>query len=374
MREKLVHIDDVILYLEKTISPLDRQLDWDNSGKQLYFGNKEISKVALALDPSAKAIKEAIQEGCGLLLTHHPLFFDDIKSLDFMSKKYEKVLDATINKLSIISYHTPFDVADYNLSHYVASLLGASVDRPVDITGEQILYKFVVYGPIGYEEKIIEAIDGVGAGTIGNYKKCSFITKGIGTFEPQEGTKPFIGEKGKLTRVNEFKLETIVKDSSLKALISAVKNVHPYEEVAYDVYKLENKISYGVGACCHYEKSLSFIQLSQLFKNRLSVTNMRANRYFHDNEIIDKFCVIAGSGASYWNKCKTLGYELLITGDLKHHDAIDAYENGVTIIDLGHFELEKIYFNYIAELLRKGLGIEVVLIKENSPINYMEVK
>ena len=373
MRKKLVYIDDAISYLEKTISPLNRQLDWDNSGKQLYFGNKKISKIALALDASAEAINIAINKGCGLLITHHPLFFDSFRSIDFSEGCSKKILDAIINRLSIISFHTNFDVANFNLSDYIASLLGAEKENPLEITGTESFYKFVVYVPSGYEDKIIDAIDETGGGTIGNYRKCTFSSQGTGTFEPQEGTDPFIGEKGRLERVNEYKLETIVNEANIEGLIKKVVAVHPYEEVAYDVYKLENKISYGIGTCCSFKNPLEFSTLLGLLKSVFQVKNIRTNNSIKSDLLINKFCIVAGSGATYWRNCKNLGYNILITGDLKHHDAIDAYENGITIIDIGHFEIERIYMNYIAEILSKKFDIDIIVINESSPIKYLGV-
>jgi dinuclear metal center YbgI/SA1388 family protein len=373
MRKKLVYIDDVISYLEKTISPLNRQLDWDNSGKQLYFGNEKISKMALALDPSAEAINTAINKGCGLLITHHPLFFDSFRSFDFSEGYFKKIQDAIINRISIVSFHTNFDVANFNLSDYIASILGAEKERQLEITGTESYYKFIVYVPEGFEDKIIEAIDNSGGGTIGNYKKCTFLTHGTGTFEPQEGTKPFIGKIGKLEKVNEVKIETIVGQKFLKSLINNVLAIHPYEEVAYDVYKLENKISYGIGTCCSFKKSLEFSTFLDLLKNILKVKNIRTNGSVKRDLLINRFCIVAGSGASYWRKCKNLGYNILVSGDLKHHDAIDAYENGITIIDIGHFEIERLYMNYIAEILNKKFDIDIIVINESSPIKHLEV-
>jgi len=133
----LVYIDDVIEYLENTISPFSRQLDWDNSGKQLYFGNEKVSKVALALDPSAKAISSAIDQGCGLLITHHPLFFDLFKEIDFSKKQNERIFNAISNRLSVVSFHTNFDVADFNLSDYIANLLGAKKEGVLDVIGSE---------------------------------------------------------------------------------------------------------------------------------------------------------------------------------------------------------------------------------------------
>ncbi|MDY6820762.1 MAG: Nif3-like dinuclear metal center hexameric protein [Deferribacterota bacterium] len=367
----MTSILEIISFLEKHISPLNRQFEWDNSGKQIYFGDEKICKVALALDPTAKAIKEAVSRGCELLITHHPLFFGSFKSLNFGHPGFNKVGIAIQNKLAILSYHTNFDLADYGLSDYICDSLGAKRIDTLDKIGSKKLYKFVVYAPKGYESSMIEAIDRAGGGSIGNYKKCSFSVYGTGTFEPQEGTKPFIGEKGKLEHVNEFKMETIVIEENLLNLIEEVRKAHPYEEMAYDVYKLENEIPYGIGRICEYSKSIDVKTFLEKLKEIFNINILRYNGNLKKLNNIDKFAVVAGSGATYWKKCKDKGVKLLITGDLKHHDALDAMEEDIAIIDVGHFASERIYLNYLSKVLKENFDIEIILLAEDDPINYV---
>jgi len=100
--------------------------------------------------------------------------------------------------------------------------------------------KLVVFVPQDHLEQVRLAICNAGAGKIGNYDQCAFMTSGIGTYRPLEGAKPFKGEVGKVERAGEARLEVTVEEKDLKTVIKAMKKAHPYEEVAYDVYKLEN--------------------------------------------------------------------------------------------------------------------------------------
>ncbi len=100
--------------------------------------------------------------------------------------------------------------------------------------------KIVVFVPETHTDVVREAMATAGAGVIGNYTHCTFSTKGIGRFKPEQGAKPHIGKIGKVEEVVEERIETVCSQEKLQDVISAIKKVHPYEEVALDVYSLEN--------------------------------------------------------------------------------------------------------------------------------------
>lgn len=100
--------------------------------------------------------------------------------------------------------------------------------------------KLVVFVPETHTDIVREVIGRAGAGKIGNYEFCSFSSKGVGRFKPQEGANPHIGEVGKLEEVQEERIEIVCEREKLQDVINAIKEVHPYEEVALDVYSLED--------------------------------------------------------------------------------------------------------------------------------------
>jgi hypothetical protein len=100
--------------------------------------------------------------------------------------------------------------------------------------------KIVVFVPERHADIVREVMGRAGAGIIGNYTSCSFSTKGIGRFKPEEGAHPNIGEIGKLESVVEERIEVVCPREKLEEVIKAIKKVHPYEEVALDIYPLEN--------------------------------------------------------------------------------------------------------------------------------------
>lgn len=361
-----VEIINILKFFENEFSDLSRQYEWDNSNRQIIVGYDKVSKVALALDPTKKVIQEAIDKGCELLITHHPLFFGKVKNIIKGDLLSDKILIAIQNRLNIVSYHTNFDLANYSLNDFLAEKLNATiVDNFID-EGKEKYYKFAVYVPVGYENKIIEAIDISGAGQIGNYKKCTFRSTGKGTFEPGENTNPFIGKMGKLEEVKESRLETIVSEKNLEKLIKNVVDTHPYEEVAYDVYPLEIGKNYGLGRICKLKNRTDVKTFMKEVSKKLNC-EIRYN-FIDDTLYFDTFAVVTGSGASLWKNCKKKNIKILLTGDMKHHDAIDAEEAGVTIIDAGHYATEKVFMEYLKKVIESKFNIEAIIINEENSI------
>jgi dinuclear metal center YbgI/SA1388 family protein len=372
MIDELVDIEEVISFLESQVSPISQQLSWDNSGRQICFPCSKTGIIALALDPTERVIRQALEKGCGLLITHHPLFFDKFQRMDFSKNLFKKVGMAVKANLNLVSFHTNFDNASYNTSDYICDLLGAEKISCVSENDQENLFKFTIFVPIGFEPKIIKAIDDAGAGSIGNYKKCTFYSQGTGTFEPGENTKPFIGRPGKYEEVKETRLETIVKGENLSLLIDKVLAAHPYEEPAYDVYKLHNPRLSGIGTICSYKMPISLNDFVNKLREIFNIKFLRFNNMFNIKSV-NSFAIIAGSGASMWSVCKDKGLDLLITGDLKHHDALNAAEDSFTIIDVGHFQSEQLFLKYIKSLLEKKFNVKIEIIEERSSINYREV-
>jgi hypothetical protein len=101
--------------------------------------------------------------------------------------------------------------------------------------------KIIVFVPLTHSDKVREEIGKAGGGIIGNYSYCSFSSKGIGRFKPNKKAKPHIGQANKLEEVEEEKIEFICPKEKAKQIIKAIKKVHPYEEVALDIYELINE-------------------------------------------------------------------------------------------------------------------------------------
>ncbi|PLX70029.1 MAG: Nif3-like dinuclear metal center hexameric protein [Denitrovibrio sp.] len=363
---RLIKVKDILDFLESGFADLTRQYDWDNSGRQLIIKDQKIKKTALALDPTEKVIEEAIKEGCELLITHHPLFFGKTKSIDSSKPFDAKVIKAIKANLSIVAAHTSLDLADYGLNDYICYILNAKNISSFVKEGRHDFVKIVVFVPRTHAEAIRVAMEKSGGGHIGNYSGCTFSIDGVGRFRPGVDTNPYIGTVGELEAVDEARIETIIDQRKAAKLIEAVVEAHPYEEVPYDIYKLDMGKEYGLGRVCGLEQPMSTPNFLQHIKDKLDADTLKIN--FELDKKVEKFAVVTGSGASMWKSCLRAGVNVLVTGDMKHHDAIDAKENGVMIVDAGHFETERIYMKFLADKISNEFNIETVLIEEDTSI------
>ena len=364
----MVKTTDIIHFLEYQFADISKQSKWDFSGKQVFTGDKEITKIALSLDAKYNIIEKAIEKGCELLITHHPLFFHECKGIDVTNLNYKKAVTAIKGNLDILSYHTNIDIADNGTNDYICSLLNAEMENGyLSIEGVEEVYKFAVFTPYDYKDQVFNAITNVGAGSLyGNYSSCGFIAEGAGLFTPLENAKPFVGEVLEPQVVDEVKIETIVLKKDINNVIKAMKEAHPYEEAAYDIIKLENNLPYGFGRIANLNKTYSLKEFISFVKEKLNITNINTN--MEDTAPFNKIAVCTGSAASLWKDALKKGVNVLLTGDMKYHDALDAYEHGICIIDAGHQGTEEIYMNHLSEILKKQFNIEVIVLKQETQI------
>ncbi len=339
--------------------PLNLAYEWDNVGLLVGDNQNEIKKVMVTLEANEKVIDEAINNKIDLIITHHPFIFKKINKINTNDLKGKLIHKLIKNDISLYSMHTNFDIAFDGLNDYFAEIMEFKDSKILDITNSETLYKLAVYVPNTHIDKVKEAIGKAGAGNIGNYSHCTFSSQGVGSFKPLEGSKPYIGDINEIENVEETKLETVVNQKVLGGVISSMMKAHPYEEVAYDLYKLENKFgTVGIGRIVKLEESIDLLNLSDHIKSKL---NMKYIRVVGDLESkITKVAIVTGSGADMVSKAKRQGAEVLITGDMKYHDAQDALDMGMNVIDCGHFESEDIFKDAIRRFLDKIEEIEVI--------------
>jgi hypothetical protein len=270
----------------------------------------------------------------------------------------------------IYSAHTNFDVIPHGVSGYMCQRIGLVNTHILEPRGEALV-KLVTFVPVEHAENVRAAIFEAGAGVIGNYNSCSYNLSGTGTFKGNEFTNPFVGEKGTLHEEAEVRIETILPRYLTKKVVNAMIAAHPYEEVAYDIYPLENKwpvIGLGmIGDLKEPEDERSFLlRVKQLFE----VPVIRHTRLL--GKTVRKVAVCGGSGSSLLGVAKTCGADVFISGDFKYHQFFDA-DNQLVIADIGHFESEQFTKELFFELLTKKLpNFAVRLSNVNSnPIKYL---
>ncbi|KWX87919.1 hypothetical protein AMQ83_10095 [Paenibacillus riograndensis] len=343
----------VIGYMEQ-LAPKHLAEEWDNVGLQLGSLQKGSTGVLVALDVNDAVVDEAIAQGCNLIVAHHAIIFRPIKGIQTdtpMGKLYEKLIK---HDIAVYISHTNLDVAEGGMNDWMAEALGILEGAPIkDIHTEQ-LSKLVVFVPKDHHQKVLDAILNAGAGWIGNYSHCSFNIEGYGTFIPREGSDPYLGEKGKLERAEEIRIETIVPQPIRNKVVQAMLKAHPYEEVAYDLYSMDLKgRSFGLGRVGKLKRQTTLGQLIGEVESGLEVDQVGVVGDL--NRPIRKAAVLGGSGAKYYNSAIFNGADVLVTGDIDYHTAQDAFLAGITLIDPGH-NAEKIMKVKVAEWITAKLN------------------
>jgi dinuclear metal center YbgI/SA1388 family protein len=347
---------EVIKFLENW-APKEIAWERDNVGLQVGYINREISNILLCLDVTKEVLNEAVKKKCNLIISHHPLLFHSLKTINPPQDNISEIIEVLLKKdITLYSAHTNLDFTRDGVSFELAKILELrKIQFLQNLNSNQ--YKLIIFVPESHLDIVSNELFKHNTGIIGNYTNCSFRTSGTGTFKGSKESKPLVGEKEKFEKIEEIKLEVIIDSWKLTPVLQAVKKVHPYEEIAYDVYPLKNNnINYGVGAIGELEKPMP----EQDFLNHVSKTLKIKNfRYINGKtKRIKKVAVCGGSGSEYIKDAISAGADAFITADLKYHSFQDA-DKRILLIDAGHYETEIFSLNEIYRRLKN-------LIDENS--------
>ncbi|MFZ5634327.1 MAG: Nif3-like dinuclear metal center hexameric protein [Bacillota bacterium] len=346
------------------LSPADLAEEWDNSGLQAGDPERPVSRVLLALDMDEAVLAEAQAKGADLVITHHPLLIKGIKQIREDQPPGRLLARIIRAGITVYAAHTNLDNAGRGVSAVLAEklgLAGITVLRP----GNERFLKLVVFVPADHADAVREALAGAGAGWIGNYSECTFMLGGTGTFRPLEGSSPFIGRQGELEKVDEVRLETILPARLAGHVVRAMLSAHPYEEVAYDLYPLENRsANSGSGRMGRLNEPLPFGEFARQVKEALQLPAVR--RGGPADRKIQKVAVCGGSGTDFWPLALAGGADVLVTGDIGYHGARDMLAAGMCFIDAGHYGTEKVVLpalaGYLGERCReRGLDVEILV-------------
>ena len=320
------------------LAPLAMAESWDNVGLLIGRADQMIERALLTVDVTMPVIEEAIETQASLLITHHPFPFQALKRLQTDTVAGAMLAKLIKHDIAVYAAHTNLDMADGGVNTALANVLRLTDLQPIR-TNYEPLVKIVVYVPAGQEESVRSAMCDAGAGHIGNYRDCSFRTSGLGTFMPLSGSRPFVGELARLSTVEEVRLETVAPESLLSQVVQAMRKVHPYEEVAYDVLPLRNAhANGGLGRVGLLKEELSLTDFAALVKQALGLTTVRV--YGAGGTRLKRVAVFGGSGMECASAAASAGAEVLVTGDIRYHDAQAAMSRGLCLIDAGHFATE----------------------------------
>ncbi|RAJ34276.1 dinuclear metal center YbgI/SA1388 family protein [Pedobacter cryoconitis] len=350
-------------------APLNYQEDYDNSGLLTGDMNQEITGALVALDCTEDIVDEAIARNCNLIITHHPIVFKGLKK--FTGKNYvERVIVKAIkNNIALYAIHTNLDSVQNGVNGVICKRLGLKQPK-ILAPKDGILKKLVTFCPTAQVNRLREALFAAGAGNIANYSECSFNAVGVGTFKASAGTQPFVGQQGLQHQEPEVRIETVFLIQDERKVLLALLENHHYEEVAYDIYPLENKLStVGAGMVGWLEEEMDMADFLRFVKSRMNVSVIRHTK--DTGRKIKKVAVCGGSGSFLLGNALAAGADAFITADFKYHEFFDA-DGKLIIADIGHFESEQFTSDLLVDILqRKFPELEVRLTEVNTnPINY----
>lgn len=361
-----MRVSEAISVLERLAS-LALAEPWDRAGLQIGDPASPLRRALLCIDMTQAVVREAIKARAGLIVAYHPPIFEPLKSLaevDWKSRAVSRCIRAGI---SVYSPHTALDAAEGGMNDWLAGGLGKGDVAPIKPAslGAAARCKIVVFAPTDYAAALREAMSRAGAGRIGEYRECSFSTPGEGTFRGSDSANPAIGKAGRFERVKELRLEMVCDMKLVPGVMAAVRDAHPYEEPAIDLYRLEPEpskdVATGSGRIITFNRPVTIKELSARLKRRLGVRSLFTGVPTRVSQV-RRVGVSVGAGGSLLEQAGDI--DAFITGEMRHHDALAAVERGVAVILAGHTQTERPYLREYRRRIMKaatdcGRGKEV---------------
>ena len=354
----------------EAVAPLVYQESYDNSGLIVGHPQNEVSGILISLDVTEEVVDEALEKKCDLIVAHHPIVFQGLKKLNGKNYVERTVIKAIRNGIAIYAIHTNLDNVHNGVNKQIADHLGL-IHTQVLSAKSGILKKLVTFCPMDRAEAVREALFHAGAGHIGNYDSCSFNTEGFGTFRGNDASNPYAGKKEEYHKEAEQRIETIFPGYLEARILGALFQAHPYEEVAYDVYSLDNKHKQvGSGIVGELSEARDEMDFLDFVKKTMQTACVRYTRLM--GRKVKRVAVCGGSGSFLLREAIASGADVFITSDYKYHQFFDA-EDKIVIADIGHYESEQFTKDLLADLLKEKFPrFAIVLADTNTnPVNYL---
>lgn len=362
-------IKEILSVLEE-MAPLAYAEDFDNVGLLVGNPDTEATGVLVCHDALESVLDEAIAKECNLVVCFHPILFSGIKKITGKNYVERSIIKAIKNDIAIYSVHTALDNHQDGVNKIFCDALGLT-NTKVLIPKENFIRKLVTYTIAENAEKLRNALFNAGAGNIGNYEDCSFSSKGIGTYMGNEHSNPQLGERFEFVQGDEIKIEVTFEKHLESKILKALFGNHAYEEVAYEIYELQNKHqNIGLGMIAELETPMNEKDFLLFVKEKMISDGIRHSTFL--GKPIKKVAVLGGSGSYAIKNAISAGADAFLTADLKYHQFYEA-ENRLLLADIGHFESERYTKNYIVDYLRKKiLNFAIILSEENTnPVKYL---
>ncbi|MCX7964779.1 MAG: Nif3-like dinuclear metal center hexameric protein [Candidatus Hydrogenedentota bacterium] len=343
-------VRDLLEVLDR-LCPFRLAYDWDNVGLQVGDPSAVVERVAIGLEVNQPFLDFAASRDCQLLLVHHPLIFSPLKALRYDTLVGALVAELVAARRALIVAHTNLDRVLHGTAAVIAQHLALRHAHPLEPAELEPRMKFVVFVPKTHTPAVIEAIHRGGGGIIGNYSHCTFRSPGTGTYVPESGANPYQGTVGKFEEAEEDRLEAVVPRRCIRSVLREVLAVHPYEEVAYDIYPLiEGQPSAGLGLVGELERPSTVAAIAECLARACGVDHV--SLVGRPSARVRRVAIVTGSAGSSVDHVGPADADLFITGELNYHRAAEAKQRGLNVLCVGHAASEKLVAPHLAELLR----------------------
>lgn len=358
-----------ILDALEEMAPLAYAEDFDNVGLLVGDADATATGVLVCHDALENVIEEAINRKCNLVVCFHPILFSGLKKITGKNYVERAILKAIKNDIAIYAVHTALDNHQQGVNKIFCDALGLDHTR-ILVPKQNFIQKLITYTIPENAEQLRNALFDAGAGKIGNYEDCSFNSQGIGTYMGNENSNPEIGDRFEFVEAPEIKIEVTFEKHLQGKILKALFQNHVYEEVAYEIYELQNTHqNIGLGMIGELETALTETEFLQLVKDKMQTGGIRHSAF--TDKKIKKIAVLGGSGSFAIRNAISAQADAFVTSDLKYHQFYEA-ENKLLLADIGHFESERYTKNYIVDYLTKKIpNFAIILSEENTnPVKY----
>ena len=351
---------------------------WDNVG--LIVGDEARrleGPVLVTIDYGPAVLAEALEMGAGAIVSYHPPLFRPTKRLTASAAIPSALLGAIEAGMAVYSPHTALDAAANGLTDWLCGALAPIGEDPTSSFGDVKAlqphasdtdgggFKIVTFVPGEHAERVRDALASIGAGRIGLYERCSFHSAGTGSFQGGAGTSPATGSPGQQESVAEVRLEMVCPAGALGLAKEMIEQFHPYEEPAWDIYPLAAKPNRNVGAGRRLtlDRPARPSELAERVKERLGLPVVKTALV--NDEPVSQVGVCAGSGGSLADAAIREGCSLFFTGEMSHHEGLDAVYRGCGVLLAGHTNTERGYMPTLASRISDALGGHAAVASKN---------
>jgi dinuclear metal center YbgI/SA1388 family protein len=347
-------VSDIIDILDILAPPMLAE-DWDNIGLQLGDPNWPVQNIWIALDPLPQVVDAACQQNVDLLITHHPLIFNPLNSIDFNTPLGSIVEMATRHRLAIFAAHTNLDSAIGGINDILAHRLGLKKLEPLKRGESSEQYKMVIMAPKFAEDSIIRVLLQILPGNEQQDLGRSFHRIMAREISLSPNGAANAQNAGSVLHHDQIRFEIAVRDNEHTNIIDALKEFLPNESIWYDVYPLiSRRQKGGIGRIGELDQATDLKSFALMIKEKLGI---KIVKMVGDPALaLKKVAVCSGSGASLLKDFFASGAQVYVSGDLRYHDARDVQAANLGLIDIGHFSSEHIIVEFLAKRLNEILS------------------